>query len=148
MRQLRTTFSLAMFTILILTATSCKNETKKNETLKMDDKELIAENKVEVKTETTQAYQVGSQVPNELVCMVNNAYMGKQQIKVPVNGKIYYGCCDMCVEKLNNDTMSRNAIDPFSNKQVDKTEAYIVLMNREGAVAYFESKENYLKYVK
>jgi hypothetical protein len=28
-------------------------------------------------------YAKGDQVPNEMVCMVNNAYMGKKQIEVP-----------------------------------------------------------------
>ena len=97
-------------------------------------------------TVNNQNYAVGSQIPNELVCMVNNAYMGKPQIAVPVNDKTYYGCCQMCVGTLNNDETARTAIDPFSNKKVDKTEAYIVLMKAEGDVSYFETKENYLKY--
>ena len=80
--------------------------------------------------------------------MVNNEYMGKPQIAVPVNGKTYYGCCQMCVGTLNNDETARVGIDPFSNKKVDKTEAYIVLMKEGGEVNYFESKENYLNYKK
>ncbi|QTY26437.1 hypothetical protein [Flavobacterium sp. CS20] len=128
----------------IITLIGCKNETKKVEVA-----ETIDKNKVEVKTETTQEdYQVGSQVPNKLVCMVNNAYMGKPQIAVPVNGKTYYGCCQMCVGTLNEKESARTGIDPFSNKPVDKTDTYIVLMKKEGEVAYFESKENYLKYKK
>jgi YHS domain-containing protein len=87
-------------------------------------------------------------VTNELVCMVNDAYMSKPQIPVPVNGRTYYGCCQMCVGTLNNNETARTATDPFSKKPIDKTEAYIVLMKEEGDVAYFESKENYLKYKK
>lgn len=83
-----------------------------------------------------------------LVCMVNNAYMGKTQIPVPVNGKTYYGCCQGCVDKLNNEESARTAIDPFSGKKVDKSEAYIILMNKEGTVAYFESEANYMAYIK
>ena len=127
----------------IITLVGCKNETKKTAVT-----EVTVEKKVEVKTETQQNYKVGSQVPNELVCMVNDAYMGKPQIPVPVDGKTYYGCCKMCVGTLNEKESARTAIDPFSNKPVDKTEAYIVLMKEEGEVAYFESKENYLKYKK
>ncbi|WP_246054093.1 MULTISPECIES: hypothetical protein [Antarcticibacterium] len=60
-----------------------------------------------LKTEKLEAnYQVGDHVPNELVCMVNNAYMGKSQMPVPVNGKTYYGCCEMCVGKLTNEETS------------------------------------------
>ena len=49
---------------------------------------------------------------------------------------------------MNNNHEARTGIDPFSNQKIDKTEAYIVLMKEEGAVAYFESKENYLSYSK
>lgn len=87
-------------------------------------------------------------VEPSLVCMVNDAYMGKPQIPVPVNGKTYYGCCEMCVDKLNNLESARIAIDPYSGNPVDKSEAYIVLMNPQGAVAYFESEANYNAFKK
>lgn len=87
-------------------------------------------------------------VEPSLVCMVNDAYMGKPQIPVPVNGKTYYGCCEMCVDKLNNIESARIAIDPYSGNPVDKSEAYIVLMNPQGAVAYFESEANYSAFKK
>lgn len=83
-----------------------------------------------------------------LVCMVNDAYMGVAQIPVPVNGKTYYGCCQGCVDKLNNLESARIAIDPYSGNPVDKSEAYIVLMNPQGAVAYFESETNYSAFKK
>lgn len=35
------------------------------------------------------AYNVGDKVPNKQVCMVNNAYMGKDQFEVPYDGKTY-----------------------------------------------------------
>lgn len=137
---------IALSTIVLV---GCKNETKKVEVAEVEVASVEVESKVEDKTETTQQdYQVGSQVPNELVCMVNDAYMGKPQIPVPVNGKTYYGCCQMCVGTLNKNESARTAKDPFSGKSVDKTEAYIVLVKEEGEVAYFESKENYLKYKK
>lgn len=47
--------------------------------------------------------------------------MGKTQIPVPVNGKTYYGCREMCVGKLTNDETARIELDPFSKKPVDKT---------------------------
>lgn len=143
MKYSKATFAVLIFTTLIFTITSCKNEIKK-----IDIKEDIEENKVETKAENIQKYALGSQVPNNLVCMVNNAYMGKPQIPVPVNGKTYYGCCQMCVGTLTNDKTARMAVDPYSHKPVDKTEAYIVLIKAEGEVSYFESKENYLNYIK
>ena len=72
--------------------------------------------------------------------------MGTPQIPIPVNGKTYYGCCEMCVEKLNNTDDARIAIDPFSGKPVDKSEAYIILVNTRGEVAYFESEINAQKF--
>lgn len=106
-----------------------------------------------------QGYRIGSSVgiatdeiktPIEpsLVCMVNDAYMGKPQIPVPVNGKTYYGCCQGCVDKLNNLESARIAIDPYSSNPVDKSEAYIVLVNQQGAIAYFESESNYKAFTK
>ena len=90
-----------------------------------------------------QDYQVGDQVPNELVCMVNDAYMGKPQIAVPVNGKTYYGCCQMCVKKLNEQESARTAFDPHSGRMIDKVDAYIVLLDEQGTVGYFESQKSY-----
>ncbi|WP_445747828.1 hypothetical protein [Polaribacter sp.] len=144
MKYLKATIGIFFISTFLITVTACKNEVKKT-----SDKEVSVKNvehKVTSNTVNNQNYAVGSQIPNELVCMVNNAYMGKPQIAVPVNDKTYYGCCQMCVGTLNNDETARTAIDPFSNKKVDKTEAYIVLMKAEGDVSYFETKENYLKY--
>ncbi len=86
-------------------------------------------------------------LPNELVCMVNNAYMGVEQIPVPVNNKTYYGCCKMCVSALQNKPTARVAIDPFSGEEVDKSQAYIVLRSvGSDNVLYFKNRVNFLKY--
>jgi YHS domain-containing protein len=88
--------------------------------------------------ESSGKYAKGDQVPNEMVCMVNNAYMGKKQIEVPHDGKVYYGCCEMCVERIPKDKKVREAVDPYTGKTVDKASAYIVMISNEGEVAYFE----------
>jgi len=88
------------------------------------------------------------QVPNNLVCMVNDAYMGKQQLEVPFEGKLYYGCCEMCKERIPNDAKVRMAVDPHTLKKVDKATAYIVLIGDQDEVAYFESKDNYDAFLK
>ena len=42
-----------------------------------------------------------SRVPDaNLVCMVNDRYMGVEQIPVQVEGRTYYGCCEMCKTRL------------------------------------------------
>ncbi len=88
------------------------------------------------------------QLANNKVCMVNDAFMGVRQIEIPVGGKIYYGCCEMCVDKLNNNLDSvRYSIDPFTGEAVDKAEAYIVLKSKETSeVYYFRSEATYLQY--
>lgn len=93
------------------------------------------------------SYQIGDEVPHDLVCMVNNAYMGKKQFEVPFEGKTYYGCCNMCVERIPVDKEARVAIDPYSSKEVDKSEAYIVLVSGQGHVAYFETEDNFKRFV-
>lgn len=97
--------------------------------------------------EESTAYKAGDQLPNELVCMVNDAYMAKPQIPVEVNGKTYYGCCNMCVTTLNEKETARLATDPATGGEVDKSEAYIVLLNQNGKVAYFESEKTYNSYL-
>ncbi|MGU9939157.1 hypothetical protein ACNFNZ_11355 [Empedobacter brevis] len=85
----------------------------------------------------------GENVPNNMVCMVNDAYMGKQQIEVAFEGKMYYGCCKMCKEKIPKDEKVRYATDPHSLKKISKADAYIVMIGDNDEVAYFENKENY-----
>lgn len=95
---------------------------------------------------TTQVKE--GKVESNLVCYVNDKYMGKEQIPVEVDGKTYYGCCKGCVINLQNNREVRYAIDPLTNKEVDKATAYIVIKSgTDGEVQYFESEQNYQKYV-
>lgn len=110
-------------------------------------KETVTET---VKTTTNQGapfqgqYKKGDHIPSDLVCMVNDAYMGgKKQLEVPYEGKMYYGCCSMCQERIPKEAEVRTAIDAYSQQRVDKATAYIVLIGNEGEVAYFESQKNY-----
>lgn len=83
------------------------------------------------------------------VCMMTNAYMGKEQLPIKVEGKTYYGCCQGCKVTLSQNAAARSAIDPFSGKAVDKAEAFIAPMPNGGRkVLYFESKENYEGFLK
>src|SRR5690554_798360 len=118
--------------ILFLAAvlfTACNNlESKETET------------KVDI---SSVAPTIGDHVPNNLVCMVNNAYMGVQQLEVPFEGKMYYGCCEMCQDRIPKEEEVRVAVDLYSLKEVDKADAYIVLVGDRGEVAYFENERNY-----
>jgi YHS domain-containing protein len=79
------------------------------------------------------------------VCMVNNQVFAKDQIPVQVNGKTYYGCCEMCKERLAKDVEARTGTDPVTGKKVDKATAVIVAQT-DDSVLYFESEETLAKY--
>ncbi|HKO58399.1 MAG TPA: hypothetical protein VJ276_21215 [Thermoanaerobaculia bacterium] len=81
------------------------------------------------------------QVESKKVCMINEHYMQKDQIPVEVEGKTYYGCCDMCKKALAADASKRSAVDPVSGKKVDKATA-IIAADAEGNVVYFENAKN------
>jgi YHS domain-containing protein len=85
------------------------------------------------------------QVEPKTVCMVNEHAMGSDQIPVVVDGKTYYGCCDMCKKALKDDPAKRVATDPVSGKQVDKAVA-IIAAGEGGRVVYFQTVANLDKY--
>ncbi|HLL54166.1 MAG TPA: hypothetical protein VK447_11495 [Myxococcaceae bacterium] len=78
-------------------------------------------------------------------CMVNNMFMGKPQIPVQVEGKTYYGCCEMCKDRLANNPAARTAVDPVSKRPVDKSAAVIARAD-SGALVYFENEANLAAY--
>lgn len=79
------------------------------------------------------------------VCMVNNTIFPKAQIPVVVGDKTYYGCCEMCKDKLTLEEEARKAQDPVSGERVDKADA-VIGATADGKVFYFESLENLQKY--
>lgn len=81
------------------------------------------------------------------VCMINNQLFAKDQIPVEVQGKTYYGCCDMCKERLAKDADARTATDPVTGKAVDKATA-VIGAQEDGSVFYFESEKTFEQYSK
>jgi YHS domain-containing protein len=79
------------------------------------------------------------------VCMVNNQFMGKDQIPVEVEGRTYYGCCEMCKERLAKDQAVRYSTDPVSGARVDKATA-VIGVQPNGSVFYFENEANLQEY--
>ncbi|WP_409558219.1 MULTISPECIES: hypothetical protein [unclassified Empedobacter] len=139
MKNLKIVLGVSILSIFVLT--SCQNKTE--EPAVTAHEEQMSDM---MQPSQTMAYNVGDKVPNKQVCMVNNAYMGKDQFEVPYDGKTYYGCCNMCVERIPNDETARKAKDPFTGKEIDKANAYIVLKDQQGNVDYFENEENYKKF--
>ncbi|MCC9019753.1 hypothetical protein [Flavobacterium lipolyticum] len=129
-------FLIAAMAVVLI---SCKDQENKPQNQVSDQQKLT------VKDST--AVSEGTPVPNDEVCMVNDLHMGKKQIEVPFGGKMYYGCCNMCVERIPNDENVRQATDPHTGVKVDKASAYIVSLNKQGNVAYFESEENYQNFI-
>ena len=86
-----------------------------------------------------------TQVEPKKVCMINERFMDKDQIPLIVDGKTYYGCCEMCKERLAKDASKRAAVDPVSGKTVDKAKA-VIGADAEGKVYYFENAANLKKY--
>jgi YHS domain-containing protein len=86
-------------------------------------------------------------VQPQYVCMINNKFLGKEQIPVMVKGKTYYGCCAMCKAKLEGSAKARTAIDPVSKKPVDKATA-VIGAKADGTVFYFENEKNFKAFGK
>ena len=86
-------------------------------------------------------------VETKKVCMVNNTVFEKDQIPVAVQGKTYYGCCEMCKERLAKDAGARTAVDPVTGKKVDKATA-VIAAQADGKVLYFESEKTLAQYEK
>lgn len=91
-----------------------------------------------VKAAATKALQG---VKHSDVCMVQNRHGIMKMIPVEVDGKMYYGCCAGCVGRLKSSPGVRFSKDPFTGKDVDKSQAFII-GNRDGTVTYFESRES------
>src|SRR5689334_24437539 len=86
-------------------------------------------------------------VPAKHVCMVNNTLFDKDQIPVAVDGKTYFGCCEMCKGRLAQDASMREAVDPVSGKTVDKAKA-VIGAKPDGKVLYFENEKTLAAYQK
>lgn len=84
-------------------------------------------------------------VPTKRVCMVTNMVFPKDQIPVTHAGKTYYGCCENCKNTLSTDASARTAIDPMTNKKIDKATA-VIAAKEDGSVVYFENQASFQKY--
>ena len=86
-----------------------------------------------------------TKVEPKTVCMITEHAMGKPQIPVEVEGKTYYGCCEMCKKTLATDASKRVAKDPQSGVEVDKAVA-VIAADADGAIFYFENDKNLTDY--
>lgn len=73
--------------------------------------------------------------------------MNSDQIAVPIDNRIYYGCCEGCVKALKDDSTTHYTADPLSGEQVDKAIAFII--GKPGSkedVLYFKTETNAREY--
>lgn len=136
-------YLVAIIAVFVLILTACTNPQSKSKAGLLESEKNTT---IQVATATKQ-YKKGDLVPTEEVCMVNDAFMAKKQLLVKHEGKVYYGCCEMCKERIPKDAAVRVAIDPLSKKEVDKASAAIAITGDQGEVSYFENEENYRTYV-
>ncbi len=137
--------------ITVLTFPAMADEMKMKDGMMMDHDAMPAQ--TDTNTETKEAHEDGAHadwlkpVEAKYVCMVNNARFEDVQIPTEVNGKTYYGCCEMCKAKLEGSQELREATDPVSGNIVDKATAVIGADVSDDAVYYFENEENFQSFL-
>lgn len=73
------------------------------------------------------------------VCMMQDTVMAAPAIPLQHGGRTYYGCCEMCKKRIEDDPgRYTTARDPLSGVVVDKATA--LLLSVDGRVLYFESE--------
>ena len=83
----------------------------------------------------------GNVEKREYVCMMQDMVLTRPGIAIQYQGKTYYGCCEMCQQKIKNEPGKyTKAVDLVSKKAVDKAEAFIYGI--EGTAYYFSSEAN------
>ena len=91
---------------------------------------------------STRAHELIRVEDPSTVCMVNNRFMGDKQIPVIVDGKTYFGCCEMCKARLEHDQTARMATDPVSGHSIDKASA-VIGRDTTNKVFYFENEATF-----
>lgn len=133
--------------LVVIVAMSCSNS-------QTADTKQVLKNKNVAKEKTVQV--VGKELapgvimlPNNQVCMVNDAFKPAEQIPVIVNGKTYYGCCQGCVDALKTNDLARTTTDLATGERIDKATSVAILKpGSKEQVLYFANEVNAIKYVK
>ncbi len=126
---------------------SCSSKTEKDSAKQLQPIAQVSptDQALPQKVSAQQKYEI---VPNEKVCMVNDKFMGIVQMPIDVAGITYYGCCENCVKKLQENIQGvRYGTDPLSKEKVDKANAVIVRNVQDQTVTYFESKASAEKFM-
>ena len=84
-------------------------------------------------------------VDAKYTCFVTKHLFAKVQHPVAIEGKTYYGCCQMCNTKLKNDPALRYDTDPVSGNKVNKADA-IIGVDDQGRIYFFENEQDFKKF--
>ena len=85
-------------------------------------------------------------VSAEEVNMVTNRHAGSKQVPVSIDGRTYFGAGEGYVSTLQKNMAARSAVDPFTNKKIDKASA-LTYADASGRVFYFESEGSYGEFI-
>jgi YHS domain-containing protein len=133
---------IVMFALMLSALAGCASPSRVSPSTSARMKTEQPQTQTPTQTQKDGALQV---VEAKYVCMINNQRFNKVQIPIEVEGRTYYGCCEMCKGKLGGDPKSRVAVDPVSGKEVDKARA-VIGVDADGAALYFENAENLKRY--
>jgi YHS domain-containing protein len=107
---------------------------------------LQAKNSPESVNVTGSASQWLKKVSAEEVNMVTNRHAGSKQASVSIDGKSYFGAGEGYVATLEQNAATRAAVDPYTNKQIDKASA-LTFADASGRIFYFESESSYNNFI-
>lgn len=87
-----------------------------------------------------------TRVSPEKVNMASNRVSEEKLSSVSIDGRTYFGASDGYASTLRMNAAAREAVDPFTNKLVDKASA-LTFADASGRVFYFESESSFREFV-
>lgn len=87
-----------------------------------------------------------TRVSPEKVNMASNRVSEERLSSVSIDGQTYFGASDGYASTLRMNAAARTAVDPFTNKKIDKASA-LTFADASGRVFYFESESSFREFV-
>jgi YHS domain-containing protein len=158
-RLFATTFSVIILVATMVGYSSASSSESGDDSAAISKLETIKENhmatkrqeaiKADIHTDVTTTGHASTwltKVNSNVINMVTNRHEGVAQAEIVIDGKTYYGSCKGCAENMINNTSTRFARDPYTNKLVDKAEATI-FTDSSGRAWYFESGNTQASFI-
>jgi YHS domain-containing protein len=92
----------------------------------------------------------GEIIPDSIICMVRGDIKSKGSLPIQIEGRTYYGCCEKCLTKLEQNIDNiQYAVDPVSGQTFSKADAIVRQDPQDHKrVLFFKSDETYDQYMK